>query len=127
MILRGNAQALKNAAGVRLGLPAAHLGILLGQLAGADAVLIGHVLLLVEGIHLLAHVIEVAVAHDDGVQHRILIEHELILLQNRHTHVGQNVHTAGGGFQLTGEDLQERGLTCAVGADNAIAVAAQEL
>ena len=67
------------------------------------------------------------VAHDDGVQHGELVEHELVLLQDGHTHVGQNVHLTGGGVQLTGEDLQEGGFAGTVGADDAVAVAPQEL
>ena len=54
-----------------LGLPAAHLGELRLQLAGLHAVLVGEVLLFVEGVLLLHHVVEPLVAHDDRVQHGV--------------------------------------------------------
>ena len=44
-----------------------------------------------------------------------------------YTHLGQNVHGAGGGLQLPGQDFQEGGLAGAIGADDAVAVAPEEL
>ena len=103
------------------------LGVLLLQLTGQHAVLVGHLLLGVQGLLLLADVIQALVAHDDGVHDVVLVIGVLVLLQHRHADVGQQGHLAGGGVQLSGEDLQESGFTRAVGADNAVAVAPGEL
>ena len=127
VVLGAHAQALEDAAGVALRLPAAQLGELLLQLAGPDAVLLRHLLLLVEGVLLLADVIQALVAHDDGVHHVVGVVGVLILLEHRHTGLGQDGHLAGGGLQLAGEDLQEGGLARAVGADDAVAVALGKL
>ena len=92
-----------------------------------DAVLLRHLLLLVEGVLLLADVIQALVAHDDRVHHVVGVVGVLILLEHRHAGLGQDGHLAGGGLQLAGEDFQEGGFTRAVGADDAVAVALGEL
>ena len=127
MELGAHAQALEDAAGVALGLPAAQLGVLLLQLAGADAVGLGHLLLGIEGLLLLADVVEALVAHDDGVHDVVGVVGVLILLEHRHAGLGQDGDLAGGGLQLAGEDFQEGGFTRAVGADDAVADALGEL
>ena len=123
----GEAKALDKAAGVGLRLPAAHLGVLGLQLTGPDAILVGEVRLFVEGVLLLLHLVEPGIAQDNGVQHGILIILEVILLQHAHALVIRDDDLAGGGFQLPGEDAQEGGLPCAVGADDAVAVAGGKL
>ena len=123
----GNAQALEDAGRIGLGLPASQLGVLLLQLAGLDAVLLGHLLLGVEGLLLLTDVVQPLVAHDDGVHDGVLVVGVLVLLEDGHAGVGQDGHLAAGGLQLAGEDLQKGGLARAVGADDAVAVALDEL
>ena len=122
-----HAKALKDAAGVALGLPAAQLGVLRLQLAGQQTLLVGHLLLGIQGLLLLADVVQPLVAHDDRVHDVIGVIGVLILLQHGHADVGQHGHLAGGGLQLAGQDLQKGGLAGAVGADDAVAVAPQEL
>ena len=51
----------------------------------------------------------------------------VVLLQNGYPLVGVNGDGTVGGIQLAGENAQEGGLTRAVGADDAVAVAGQEL
>ena len=121
------AQSLDEAAGVGLRLPAAHLGVLGLQLAGPDAVLVGEVGLFVEGVLLPLHFIEPGIAQDDGVQHRVGIVLEVVLLQDAHALVVRDDDLAGGGLQFPGEDAQEGGLARAVGPDDAVAVAGGEL
>ena len=122
-----DAQALEDTAGVGLALPAAQLGVFLLQLAGADTVFLRHVLLGVEGLLLLADVVQALVAHDDRVHDGIGVVGVLVLLEHRHAGLGQNGHLAGGGLQLAGKDLQKGGFPRAVGADDAVAVPLDEL
>ena len=127
MIVRRDAQPLKNTAGVALSLPAPQLGKLLLKLTGPNAVLLGHILLLVEGVLLLADVIEPLVAHDDRIHDRVGVVGVLILLEHRHAGFGEHRNFTGGGLQIPGENFEESGLARAVGADDAVAVALGKL
>lgn len=111
----------------RLRLPAAEIGKLLLQLGGANAVLIRHLVLGIDGVLLLAAVVQALVTHDDRVHDGIGIVHGLILLEDGHSGLGVDIDVAGARLELTGEDLQERGFAGAVGADDAIAVAGGKL
>ena len=123
----GDAQALENTGGVGLGFPAAHFREFGFQVGGAQAVLVGEVGLFVDGVLFLHDVIQVLVAHDDGVHDGVLVVGVLVLLQNGNTLFGVDMDGAVGGLQLAGEDAQEGGLAGTVGADDAVAVAGQEL
>ena len=70
-----------------------------------------HLLLGIEGLLLLADVVEALVAHDDGVHDVVGVVGVLILLEHRHAGLGQDGDLAGGGLQLAGEDFQEGGFT----------------
>ena len=120
-------QTLDQLRGVCLCLPAVQFGKLRLQLRCQDAVLFGEVLLGVEGVLLLHDIVEPLVAHDDRVQHRVLVVLEVVLLQNAHPLILGDHHLAGGRLQIPGEDPQEGGLSGAVGADDAVAVAGNEL
>ena len=120
-------QALQDAPGVALGLPAAQLRKLLLQFRRADAVFITEVRLLVDGVLLLAALVKAGISHDDGIQHRELVIQALVLLEHRHAALGIQDHTAACGLQLAGEDLDKCGFAGAVGADDAVAVARGEL
>ena len=121
------AQALEQTACVGLCFPAAHFGKLCLQVGGTETVLVGEVGLFVDGVLFLHHVIQVLVAHDDGVENGVIVVGVLVLLQNGQTLALFNGDSAGGGIQLTGEDSQEGGLAGAVGTDDAVAVAGEEL
>ena len=127
MKLHGDAEALQQLRRVALRLPAAQLGVLLLQLRRPQPVLVVEVRLFVDGVLLLADVVERHVAHDDGLQNGVLVVHGLVLLQHAHTGLGVDVDRALGGFDLPGDDFQKRGFARAVGADDAVAVAAGEL
>ena len=122
-----HAEALEDAARVALGLPAAELGKFLLQLGGADAVLVIEVGLFIERVLLPAAGIEAGVAHDDGVEHRVIVIEALVLLEDRHALLRVERDAAAGGLKLPGEDLDEGGLARAVCADDAVAVAGGEL
>ena len=128
LVQRGvNAQPLKDAPGVALGLPAAELGELLLKLRGAYAVLIGEIRLIVYRVLLLAAVVEPLVAHDDGVEHGVVVVQALVLLEHRHALLCVERDAAARRFELTGEYLYKGRLTRAVRADDAVAVAGGEL
>ena len=127
MKLRRDAQSLQDARGVRLRLPAAEIRKFLLKLGSADAVLVRHLVLGVDGVLLLAAVIQALVAHDDRVHDGVGVIHRLILLEHRHSRLGIDMHTAGAWLELTGEDLQECGFSGAVCADDAVAIAGGEL
>ena len=120
-------KALKDAAGVGFRLPAVHLGKFGLKLGGEDPVLVGEVLFLIDGVLLLHHVIETLIAHDDGIHDRIGVILELVLLEDGHTDAGLDRHVAAGRLELARKDAQEGGFACAVGANDAVAVARREL
>ena len=127
MQLRADAKTLQEARRIGLGFPAAQLGKLRFQVRSPQTILIGKVRLFVDGVLFLHHIIQVLVAHDDGVENGILVVGVLVLLQNGNPLGGVDGNGAGGGIQLSGENPQEGGFARAVGADDAIAVAGQEL
>ena len=123
----GEAKALNEPGHVGFGLPAAHFGKFSLQLAGLHAVLVGEVLFFIEGVLLLHHIVKPLVAHHHRIQHGVGVILEVVLLQNGHPLFLGNNDLAGGGLQIPGEDAEEGGLAGAVGADDAVAVAGNEL
>ena len=127
MKLRRDAQSLQDARGVRLRLPAAEIRKFLLKLGSADAVLVRHLVLGVDGVLFLAAVIQALIAHDHRIHDGVGVMHRLILLEHGHSRLGIDMHAAGARLELTGEDLQECGFSGAVCADDAVAVAWGEL
>ena len=123
MLLDRDAKPLQKAAGIGLRFPAVHFRELRLQLAGAKAVFLAEILFFIQRVLFLHHVIEMLIAHDDGVKDRVLIVLELVLLEDGHARIGLDRNGAGGRLKLTREDLQKRRLARAVGADDAVAVA----
>ena len=101
VMLRRDAEPLQDAGCIRLRLPAAEIGKLLLELGGADAVLVRHLVLGVDGVFLLATVIQTLVAHDDRVHDGIGIVHRLILLEDGHSGLGVNIDAARRGSSGT--------------------------
>jgi len=122
-----DAETLQQLRRIGFRFPAVHVGKLGLQLARAHAVLLGKVGLFVERILLLHHVIQMLVAHDDGVENGIGVILVLVLLQNGHPRAGLDGYLAGRRLELAGQDLQKRRLARAVGADDTVAVARHEL
>ena len=127
MQLHGDAKTLQKARSVGLCLPAIELCKLGFQLAGAHAVVLGEVVLFIEGVLFLHNIVQVLVAHDDSIENRIGVVLVLVLLQNGKARAGLEKHLAGGRFQLAGENFQKRRLARAVRADDAVAVAGGKL
>ena len=112
----------RSALRVRLGFPAVHLGKFALQLRGADPVLVGEVLLRVDRVLLLHDLIEALISHDDRIEDLVRVVLEVILLQEGDPVPGRDRDAPGRGVQLPGKDLQERGLSGSVRADQAVAV-----
>ncbi len=116
-------QAVEQHGGIGLRLPAVHLRELRLQVTDPDAVLIGEILLGIDGILLLHDLIQAGVAHDDRVHDGIIVVFEVVLLQHGEALPGGDDDGSAGGLQVAGENPQEGGFPCAVGADDAVAVA----
>ena len=127
MQLCADAQTLQQTGSIGFCLPAPQFGKFRFQVGSPQAILVGEVGLFVDGILFLHHFVQMLVAHDDGVQDGVFVVGVLVLLQNGYPLVRVNGDAAGGGVQISGENPQEGGLAGTVGADDAVAVAGQEL
>ena len=65
-------------------------------------------------------------AHDDGVQHRVLLKGKLILAQLTQALVGGDADSARGWLQITPQNLHKGRFTTTIGADEAVTVAVTE-
>ena len=123
----GDAEAGEQHRGITLRIIAVHLAEFDLQVAHPDAVGLGQFRLGVEGLALDHHLVEAGMAHDHGVDHRLFVKGEVVLTEH-----GNALAGAGGDVTMIrllfpGQDLEEGGLACAVGADQAVAVARGEL
>ena len=122
MVVRLHAESVQEVCGIALGIPAVHIRELILEFRRLDAVLVGKVLLRIEGVLLLHDVIEALISHNDGVQHRELIVLKVVLLQEGETLSRRNRDVAVRGFQLARENFQESGLSRSVRADEAVTI-----
>ncbi|MNI15021.1 hypothetical protein D3C73_683060 [compost metagenome] len=111
---------------IRLSIPAVQLGKFPFKLTGAQAVGFGEIAFGIQCILLLHDVIQAGMPHDYRFQHRVFIILEMVLLQNCQPLTRSHVHFTGIGFNLSGQNLQERGFAGTVGPDQAVAVAGCE-
>ena len=114
-------------AGARLGGVAVQLGEPHLQLGDLHAVFFAHLRQRVDAVALLLHLPQLRMTHDHGVEHRIVLEGELVLAQLADALVGVDADIARARLQIAAEDLHQGGLAAAVGADQAVAVAVAEL
>ncbi len=122
-----DAQAGEQRADLGLRLVAVEIGEGRLELGGAVAVGFGEVGLGVDRLARLEHLEQLGVALHHGVDGRALIVGELVLLQRRQAQPGGDVHVAVRGLEIAAEHLEQRRLAGAVGADQAVAMAGQEL
>ena len=127
VLILGNAQPVQQAGSLGFGIPAVHLRKLSLQLGSLHAVLIGEVRLGVKGILLVHDFHQTLVAHHDSAQHFKIIIGIVVLLEHRQALTRSNFNIAPGGLNLTGQELQEGGLACSIGADDAVTVARSKL
>ena len=121
--VRVQTQAVQELVCLGLGVPAAHLSELSLELGRLVAILLGERVLHIQCV-LLAHDFEQArVTAEHGIEHSLLVECEVILFEHAHARLGRDRHRTGRGVEVARQDAQEGGLACAVGADDAVAVA----
>ena len=117
------AQTVQQLTGLRLSVPATHFGKLGLELGSLVAILLGERVLHIERI-LFAHDLEqTLVAAENRVEHSLLVEGKVVLLEYAHTGLGRNRNRAGGRVQIAGQNAQEGRLACTVCTDNTVAVA----
>ena len=121
------AQPLNQLGSVGFRLPAVQFSEFRFQFRSQNAVLLGKILLGIEGIFLLHDVIQPLVAHNNGIQNGIGIIGEVILFEDTHAEIFRNGHFTGSRFQLTAENFQKCGFSGTVCTDNTVAVAGVEL
>ena len=119
-------QALQQLRDLGLRLPAVHLGKLSFKGGGPFSVLFAEVRLRVEGVLLLHDLVQPRIAHDNRIQHSVLIVLEVVLLEDRHTGIRRDLYRAGGRFQLPGEYLEKGGFAGANSEIARVAVARHE-
>ena len=100
-----NAKAVKEHGGVGFRFPAVHLGELALQLACPDSVLVGKILLGINGVLLLHNLIKTLVPHNHCVHDRIFIVFKMVLLKDGQTLSGSDGHVAVCGVKLPGKDF----------------------
>ena len=122
-----HAQAEQQLAGARLGGVAAVLGVLRLQVRRAQELLFARLGVRVDRVALAHRGPHLGVAHQHHVEHPLVLVGELVLAQLADALVGVDRHRARGGLEVAAEDLHEGRLAAAVGADQAVAVAAAEL
>ena len=127
VILGSDAETVEQHCGIGLCLVSVHLGEFALKLTRSYSVLIGEVLLHIDGILFLHDVIEALVTHDDGIHYGIIIIFEMVLFENGKTLSGCDDYLTFGSVEFTGKDLEKCGLACSVGSDETVAVALREL
>ena len=90
---------------------------------GALAVRLGKIRLCIQLVLFLHNGVQPRAAAQHHIHHGVVFIAEMVLLQHAHAVVRPKGNAAGGGLQFTGQNAQERRLSRAVRADDAVAVA----
>ncbi len=123
MVFGSDANAVQQHGGIGFRLPAVHLGKFGLQLAGTDTVLVGEILLGVDGVFFLHDLVQAFVAHDNGIHYHIIVVFKVILFQHGETLAGGDDNVALCGLQLAGKNFQKGGFSGSVCSDQTVAVA----
>ncbi|MND77665.1 hypothetical protein D3C80_693600 [compost metagenome] len=127
MLFNRDADAEQQFAGARFGGITVHLAVGHFQIGHFIAVFFAHFSQRINAIALFLHRPQFVVAHDDGVQHAVLLESELILTQFTQALVRIEEHVAAARHQIAAQDFHKCRFAAAVGADQTIAVTAAKL
>ncbi len=122
-IIRLESQTLQQTSCLCVCIPAVQLGKLRFQFSGAVAILFRKRVLCVQRVFLLHDFIQTRIALNNGIYDGKVIKGKVILTQHRHAQLRIKLHRAGRRLQIAGQHPQERGLACAVRADDSIAIA----
>ena len=93
------------------------------ELARFDTVLICEVFFCVQRLFLFHDLIETGISHDNGVEYRIAVVFEVVLLQERKTLTWCEDDFSAGRFKLPGKDLKKCRFSGSVRSDQTVAVA----
>ena len=121
-----DAEAGKQGGGVVFGRVAADGGKLVFEFGHFDAVFVCEVFFRVEGVALLHDLPHHSVTLQYGVEHRLVVEFEVVLRENRQAFAGTEFHLAFGGLEFAADGFEEGGFTGTVGTDDTIDVAVRE-
>ena len=117
----------QDGAGPGLGVVTTVLGVLAFELRGAHVVVVAGLGIGVDAIALGQRLPHFLVTLHHHVKHALVFVTELVLVQLAQAQPGLQHHFACARLQVPAQDLHQRGLATAVGADQAIAVAIGEL
>ena len=120
MHLVRNVEALQQNRSIGFGGIAVFLADDAFEFAQFHAVRVGHLMLRIDNFAFFERSPQAPVAHDDRVNHAILIEGELILAQN--SELARAYDSSLLRLKFAGQKLHERGFTRAVGAGKAVAL-----
>ena len=121
-----DAEAGKQGGGVVFGRVAADGGKLVFEFGHFDAVFVREVLFRVEGIALLHDLPHHGVTLQHGVEHRLVVEFEVVLRENGQPLAGTEFHLAFGGLEFAADGFEQGGFAGTVGTDDTIDVAVRE-
>ena len=121
-----DAEAGKQGGGVVFGRVTADGGKLVFEFGHFDAVLVCEVGFGVEGVALLHDLPHHGVALQYGVEHRLVVEFEVVLREHRQAFAGTEFHLAFGGLEFAADSFEKGGFTGTVGTDDTIDVAVRE-
>ena len=124
---RGDAKPQQQLAGARLGGVAAELREMRFEVGGAKVVFLRRIGVGIDRVALRLRGPQLLVAHEDDIEHPLILVGKLVLLQLAEPLVGIGGDVAAGGFEVVAEHFHQRRFPAAVGADEAIAVAVAEL
>ncbi|MOA00908.1 hypothetical protein D3C78_1202880 [compost metagenome] len=127
MLFDRDANTEQQLAGTRFGGVTVHFAVSHFQIGHFIAVFFAHFGHSVNTVTLFFHCPQFMVAHDNGVQHAVLLKSELILTQFTQALVRIEEHVAAARHQIAAQDFHKCRFAAAVGADQTIAVTAAKL
>ena len=124
MLFNRDTDAEQQFAGARFGGVAVHLAVQHFKVSHLVTVFFAHLRQGVDAIALLLHFPQLAVAHNDRIQHAELFKRKLILAQLTDTLIRVEGDVAQRRLKIAAEDLHKGGLAATVGANQAVTIAA---
>ena len=92
------------------------------QFTGTNTVFISEIWFCIDSFLFLHDIIQSLIPHNNGIQYRISVIFEMVLLKERKTLAGSNGDISVGCFKLSGKNFKESRFSGTVGTDQAITV-----